>query len=563
MKTPRHALPTTCEQFYLRSEMVAALATIGLGSLGAVVPAYANPPAPTPRVVAVKSGMPGVAISNEGAGAGAIVDGNQVSARTWAGTAKIGANPVLFDFNARVGPVMVGSTYVYGGAITVFNTNASGGTETINAISTSGDFGYTSATCFPTAVLAPYGGCVIDLSFSPLVAGVRTGQLTLNASGATPTTFTVSLSGVGVDPPARQVPMVQTFPDRVVFGSQKVGTTSGSQFVEITNVGDNYMWFDNFATIGDFAFIPANYYGYAAAPVDETKITSTQIGKCAYSLNVGSTCVAEVNFTPTGTGVRNGSLYIKSYVYDSNLGTYNYKTTRVGLVGTGEDVPVRPLSAPGTISFPEQLFGTQSEPIDFTLTNFGSDPLEILPIEPTGDFSATSDCGVLATGESCTVSAVFSPAELGLRSGQAVIQTLPDTGDYLVNLFGTGLVNPNPVLLLSKAAIGYGNSLIGTANSVPVTLTSAGQVPVSIGKIYSLGDFFQTNDCPAILNPGLKCIVKIGFLPSVLGLRRGELAVESNAFGSPAIVKLSGTACKFFSIAGQRTRYLQCLPGGF
>jgi hypothetical protein len=235
----------------------------------------------------------------------------------------------------------------------------------------------------------------------------------------------------------------------------------------------------------------------------------------------------------------------------------------VGLVGTGQDVPVRPLSLPGTISFPQQYFGTFSDPIDFAITNNGTAMLEILPIEPTGDFFATSNCTTLAAGESCQVSTRFAPAALGLRSGQAVIRTLPDTGDYLVNLFGTGVVNPFPVLLLSKGAIGYGNSLVGAPNAVQLTITSAGQVPLSLSRIYTVGDFVQSSDCPAILQPGLKCTVTVGFLPSVLGPRHGELVVESNAFNTPSTVTLSGTACSFFSVAGGRIRTLQCQAGGF
>jgi len=565
MKTSLPAFSFDRGQFRLRSEMVAALAAIGLCGLNAVVPAYATPPAAMPRAVAVQVGIPGGAIGNSGGGAGVIVDGSRVAARTWAGTAKVAtAAPGISFYPSPLnmtpyGGIPVGSSEMYYG-MTVSNTIV-GMNQTITGISTTGDFGF-SGGCNVNTVLNSYGGsCYVDLTFNPVVGGLRTGQLIVTTDA--PGTFAVDLSGLALDVPA---PVVRTFPSRVVFGPQRVGTTSASQFVEITNDGDLELNFDNFLTIGDFAVIPPDYYGSLAEPLDEPKISSTRLGKCSRStpLAIGSTCVAEVTFTPTGTGVRNGSLYLKSYVFDysySNLPFF--KTPKVGLVGTGEDVPARPLSTPGTITFPEQYFGTQSEPIDFTITNTGQEPLEIVNVEPSGNFSATDNCAILAPGESCTVSTRFQPDAVGLRTGQAVIRTLPDTGEYVVNLIGNGISNPFPVLLLSKGAIGYGNSLMGVANSVPVTLTSAGQVPLNLDKFYSLGDFFQTNDCPAVLAPGLKCTINIGFLPSVLGPRRGEVGIESNAFGSPSVVNLTGTACKFFAVAGLRTRTLQCLPGGF
>jgi hypothetical protein len=465
-------------------------------------------------------------------------------------------SPAPLNFTPYDG-IPVGSSETYYG-MAVSNTIV-GQNQTITGITTTGDFGF-SGGCNVSTVLNSYGGsCYVDLTFNPILPGLRTGQLIVTTDA--PGTFAVDLSGLALDVPA---PVVRTFPSRVVFGPQGVGTTSASQFVEITNDGDLDLYFDNFQTIGDFAVVSNYYgYGYAAAPVDGPKIAYSRLGGCRSSLAVGSTCVAEVTFTPTAVGERNGSLYVRSYIYDYTYGDYFYKTTRVGLVGTGEGVPVRPLSTPGTISFPEQYFGTQSEPIDFTITNTGPDPLEILEIVPTGDFSATDDCAVLGPGESCRVDTRFRPGAVGFISGQAVIRTIPDTGEYVVNLIGNGISNPFPVLLLSKGAVGYGNSLMGVANTVPVTLTSAGQVPLNLNKFYSLGDFFQTNDCPAVLAPGLKCTINIGFLPSVLGPRRGEVGIESNAFGSPSLVNLTGTACKFFAVAGSRTRTLQCLPGGF
>jgi hypothetical protein len=97
---------------------------------------------------------------------------------------------------------------------------------------------------------------------------------------------------------------------------------------------------------------------------------------------------------------------------------------------------------------------------------------------------------------------------------------------------------------VSPTSLSFGNQAIDTASAVKmVTLTSAGTANLVLSSIAiagaNKGDFAQTNNCPATLTPGKKCIVNVTFTPSQLGSRSASLAFTDNAAGSPQTVPLT------------------------
>jgi hypothetical protein len=98
---------------------------------------------------------------------------------------------------------------------------------------------------------------------------------------------------------------------------------------------------------------------------------------------------------------------------------------------------------------------------------------------------------------------------------------------------------------VSPASLSYGNQAIDTPSAVKmVTLTSAGTANLILSSIAiagaNKGDFAQTNNCPATLAPGKKCIVNVTFTPSQLGSRSASLTFTDNAAGSPQTIPLTG-----------------------
>src|SRR6185369_2069643 len=96
-------------------------------------------------------------------------------------------------------------------AVTV--TNSGTAAAPVTAVSTSGDFSQTN-TCGTS--IAAGSSCTVSVKFTPTVAGARTGNLTVTASGIT---STVPLSGTGVAPG----PIINTSSTSLTFPATVVG----------------------------------------------------------------------------------------------------------------------------------------------------------------------------------------------------------------------------------------------------------------------------------------------------------------------------------------------------
>ena len=93
--------------------------------------------------------------------------------------------------------------------------------------------------------------------------------------------------------------------------------------------------------------------------------------------------------------------------------------------------------------------------------------------------------------------------------------------------------------------MGFGSQKTLTASAgQTVTLTNTGGAALIISSIAltgdNVGDFAQTNDCPATLAAGAACSATVTFTPSATGSRSAALSIASNAPNSPATVALAG-----------------------
>jgi hypothetical protein len=55
------------------------------------------------------------------------------------------------------------------------------------------------------------------------------------------------------------------------------------------------------------------------------------------------------------------------------------------------------------------------------------------------------------------------------------------------------------------------------------------------------GDFSQTNNCPATLQPGVGCVITVSFTPTAAGARTGTISVATNAAAGLSAASLQGT----------------------
>lgn len=259
------------------------------------------------------------------------------------------------------------------------------------------------------ASLAAGAHCAIAVSFSPTTTGLESGAITLSDSTKT-SPVAIPLSGTGANGPA-----LTARPDRAIFSSQTVGTSSKPLPVTLVNTGNSSL----------------NITGISLAGQDSSDFTQTN--NCGASLAAGGACIVNVTFTPTMWGSRVASIAVS--------GTEPGSPQSVELVGTALG-PAATLS-PTTLTFASQTVGTTSTAQTATLTNSGNAPLNISGISASGDFAQTNTCGTsLAIGSSCQISVTFSPSAAGNATGNITI-TQSSGGPQTIALSGIGVAAPN------------------------------------------------------------------------------------------------------------------------
>jgi sugar lactone lactonase YvrE len=138
------------------------------------------------------------------------------------------------------------------------------------------DFAETDSCSTPLAV---GGSCTINVTFTPSVAGDRTGTLVLTDNGAG-SPQALPLAGTGT---TSSIALSQT---SLVFGNQGVGSTSPFLTLALTSTGSGPLSIAGVVTKGDFA----------------------QTNNCGASVPSLTTCTISATFTPTDKGARSGTL---------------------------------------------------------------------------------------------------------------------------------------------------------------------------------------------------------------------------------------------------------------
>jgi YD repeat-containing protein len=170
-------------------------------------------------------------------------------------------------------------------------------------------------TCVNNLVLAaapgPGNSCVINLIFTPPALGARSATVTVtdNAVGSPQS---VALQGTGIVSP------VTLSGAMLNFGGQRVGTSSKTQNVTLTNNGISSL------TITGFTFMGTNSGDFSET--DTCPISPATLG-------AGLNCTISVTFKPTALGLRTASLQITDSAPDS---PQSVSLTGIGGVGGGD-----------------------------------------------------------------------------------------------------------------------------------------------------------------------------------------------------------------------------------
>ena len=211
---------------------------------------------------------------------------------------------------------------------------------------------------------------------------------------------------------------------------------------------------------------------------------------------------------------------------------------------------------PTSLVFGGQVILTSSGAQTVTYRNGATVPVDITDLEITGpnaaDFSLSAQTckdSVLAPGQNCFVSVVFTPQAwpLGLRQATLVFTDNATGSPRTVPLSGTA-TPAAPVLCLSSSSntFNFGSQLLGTTSTVQsITITNCGSATLNLTNVTVTGsgsnDFSVTTTCTfAPIAPGGTCTLNIRFNPQAVGTRSATLTIIDDAASSPTTLGLTG-----------------------
>jgi len=404
-------------------------------------------------------------------------------------------------------------------AVTIFGTSITG--------TASAD--YTMSGCVTT--LYPGGVCYMYVSFDPAAAGTRPATVNL-ADSTTVGTHSFTLTGTGVAPTFT----LSFNPTKVTFADLAVGATSGNFPVQTTNTGDAPVSIERVSTTGDF------------------RINSTG---CVTALRVGSYCTTNVEFDPTGTGARNGTLVFE----DAATGSPHSVT----LTGNGLTAAPLAIATPDTIDFGPQANGTTSPypaPLTVNLDNIGNVPFDASNVSITGanagDFQISfGNCAgnIVTPGRSCYVQVNFTPTATGART--ATLSFKNGAGTQTATLTGTG-VAATYALTLDPPTMTFQAQQKGVQGPVQYPwLINTGTAAITVSKITSSNTDYVVSGCVGTpIQPNTSCQLYVYFTPTVTTADNATFTITSNAAGSPQNITVTGSGASTLAA-------MQVSPAGY
>jgi hypothetical protein len=224
----------------------------------------------------------------------AITDSAGTQSEALSGTGNAAATDTLSPAALSFAAQTVGSSSA---TQQVTLTNSGDVALTLITVSATGDF---TAVNGCGSSLGAHSSCAISVTYVPRSTGAESGTLTVTDVTRSQT---VTLSGTGLAPAG-----VSLTPVRLSFGSLGVGRVSGPQTVTLTNNGGSPLTVGTTAISGDYALAS---------------------NSCPATLAANAACALVVEFAPTATGTRAGTLSVSDSAASS--------PQTVPLTGTGVD----------------------------------------------------------------------------------------------------------------------------------------------------------------------------------------------------------------------------------
>ncbi|HYO55273.1 choice-of-anchor D domain-containing protein [Archangium sp.] len=290
----------------------------------------------------------------------------------------------------------------------------------ISSVSFSGtaalDFRVASPGSFPVTV-SPGVTVTLPLRFTPRAVGSRQAQAIFTLDGTAQGTAVVELVGEGTSP------LVAVTPDRLDFGTQRMGDASEPFALRLQNTGTGPL------TLSRVELSGADVARFSLAPLT-----------LPLTLEPGASMELAVMLNPDAVRTFSAMLVVES-------DDASHPRVEVPLSGkaVGGYLAVEPLSW----DFGGVEVGIQGEPRTFSVTNASSYPRTVERVQSTsaafgvdaGELQATS----IAPGGSATFRVIFHPEAAGPASGEIRLTLRGEsTPDAVLAVSGTGSLHAVP-----------------------------------------------------------------------------------------------------------------------
>ncbi|MGA9673305.1 MAG: choice-of-anchor D domain-containing protein [Terracidiphilus sp.] len=271
--------------------------------------------------------------------------------------------------------------------------------------------------------------------------------------------------------------------------------------------------------------------GFAPITVSSVTISGTGFTMTGptfpVTLSSGQSATVNVQFQPTTAGAATGQLIVST-------ASSNGDPVSIPLTGTGVTLAtVSSLSCTSasftgagtdacTVTLNGPAVGDEIVNLSSTSTAVAVPAVITVPANSSsGGFTAVVSSVTAAQGVTLTASVGTSSATFSVQIGAVL-----------------------PVLSVDQTSLAFGNVLLKTPATLPVTLTSTGSSPVTIYSATPSGPGFLVGGVtfPMVLNPNQAVTLNVLFDPTVLGAATGQLTIVSNSSVNPTDnISLSGT----------------------
>ncbi len=397
-----------------------------------------------------------------------------------------------------LGPVALGSM----SSFTVNVTNTSTSALTVNGTSDALGSGVGSATetTIPAGATRP-----VPFAFAPTDPGDQSATLTFSASSpGSPVQRQTSLRWSGVGPKIELTtpdPLTLNAGDSVALGT--VARNVGNQPLTIT--GRTRSTADPGLLVLDPLTLPRTIQPGASLPL---------------------------GLRATATGQR-GFIYSEVAI-DSNDPITPTKRLGFSALATA---PTANFGS-GSIGFPDVMLGNSADRT-LTIANNGDGALSLTNLRAEGGpgfsiIGATSR--TVAPGSSTEVTVRFTPTVSGGVTGTLLLSSNVNGGtNHAVQLSGRGIA---PASLTAGALLGFGDVAAGMSSTAAISISNAGDLPLTISSTTVTGTGFTLVSAPTSLGARRSADVQVRFSPTVRGDAVGLLTITSN--GGTRQIALAG-----------------------